>query len=192
VQVPYDDGTEVGEGFYQIWNGSILVYIFLLSEYVPTLTTAINDLWSQMGSNSRIVVTGHSLGGAIATLCAQYLSTVYPYVSIYTYGSPRVGNYAFAELFNSTVTDSYRVINRDDIVPHLPYFASTNFHHVPREIWFYVGGEYPYAICGLSGEDQSCADSLPTYEWSVSVLVTIVYNFQLHVGPHKLFWIHAK
>lgn len=37
-----------------------------------------------------------------------------------TYGTPRVGNPAFANFFDSTVNDFTRVDNRDDLVPIVP------------------------------------------------------------------------
>ena len=53
---------------------------------------------------------GHSLGGAVGTLCSvdvamQEASVV---VSQMTFGSPRVGNKRFAQLFNREVDVSYR------------------------------------------------------------------------------------
>lgn len=50
----------------------------------------VNALMSQY-SGYNLVVTGHSLGGALATLSALNLSSTYPDITVYTFGSPRVG-----------------------------------------------------------------------------------------------------
>ncbi|KXZ45673.1 hypothetical protein GPECTOR_52g70 [Gonium pectorale] len=72
----------------------------------------------------RVLVTGHSLGGALATLGAYELAELKlpadPPVVMYTYGAPRVGNKAFAEAFNALVPDAFRCANDDDIVPRVP------------------------------------------------------------------------
>ncbi|CAI7869386.1 unnamed protein product [Closterium sp. NIES-54] len=44
-------------------------------------------------------------------------------LSLYNFGSPRVGNYAFTARFNQVVGDSWRVANYLDLVTRLPYFA---------------------------------------------------------------------
>ncbi|MEW5315853.1 MAG: hypothetical protein WDW38_007255 [Sanguina aurantia] len=74
----------------------------------------------------KVYVTGHSLGGALATLCAYELACRQDtnhgvsHISMYTYGAPRVGNKAFAALFNEKVPDSWRVTNSNDIIPSIP------------------------------------------------------------------------
>ena len=42
-------------------------------------------------------MTGHSLGGALAVLCALDLQDIYGNINLYTFGCPRVGNAAFAQ-----------------------------------------------------------------------------------------------
>jgi predicted lipase len=71
--------------------------------------------------NTPIHVTGHSLGGAIATITAAHLSLnkKYKLAQVYTFGEPRVGNKKFADWFDSRITE-YRVIHFKDIVPNLP------------------------------------------------------------------------
>jgi len=73
----------------------------------------------------RLIATGHSLGGALATLCAldiQY--NFFPdnpeQVACYTFGSPKVGNQAFADSYNQRVPQTYRIINGGDGVTWLP------------------------------------------------------------------------
>ncbi len=61
-----------------------------------------------------IWLTGHSLGGALATLAAARLADV---TGLYTFGSPLVGDRQFAERCPDR---AYRVVNNNDIVPHVP------------------------------------------------------------------------
>jgi hypothetical protein len=68
-----------------------------------------------------IFVTGHSLGGALATLCAVDIQYNYSiYLEVYTSGAPAVGNKAFARSYNRRVPDTTRTYMRRDIVPKLP------------------------------------------------------------------------
>ncbi|KAI8896291.1 Alpha/Beta hydrolase protein [Globomyces pollinis-pini] len=82
----------------------------------------------------QIVFTGHSLGGALATLAASDFYERNPQfgnrISLFTYGQPRVGNPAFARYINKLPFASriYRVARRGDPVPHLP-FISMGFEH---------------------------------------------------------------
>jgi predicted lipase len=39
---------------------------------------------------------------------------------MYNYGSPRVGNAAYARLHNAAVPDSWRITNRLDVIPRVP------------------------------------------------------------------------
>lgn len=61
-------------------------------------------------------VTGHSLGAAMATIFASYVECD----GLYTYGSPRVGNWKFAREVNKRLTN-YRFVNNNDIVPTVPW-----------------------------------------------------------------------
>lgn len=72
---------------------------------------------------SSVVATGHSLGGALATLCAvdiQYNFSDKVTIEAYTYGAPNVGNDGFRDSYNQRVPNSYRVIHGMDLVPELP------------------------------------------------------------------------
>jgi len=60
--------------------------------------------------------TGHSLGGALATLAAIDLRKAVPDpahldLSCYTFGAPRTGNHAFAHEYNELVPDTWGIIN---------------------------------------------------------------------------------
>ncbi len=78
-------------------------------------------------------VTGHSLGGALAQLAALDIVTNLEDtlngsdVCLYTFGSPSVGNAAFANLLNSKVPNFWRVENDGDpvcIITQCFYYAA--------------------------------------------------------------------
>lgn len=122
----------------------------------PFVRNAVFDLVNSTKA-TRVVFTGHSLGAAIATLCAADIapSLKLPY-ALYNFGSPRVGNLVFANYFQKVVPTIYRVTNKADIVPHLPD-KLMDFHHVAQEVWWNTNTHYD--ICDMSGEDPKCANS---------------------------------
>jgi triacylglycerol lipase len=87
---------------------------------------AVDEVWPEvrriLGSPSRakpLWVTGHSLGGAMATLASVRLTSEgYKVRAVYTYGSPRVGDRLFRDSYSLA---NYRFVNDNDLVPHLPF-----------------------------------------------------------------------
>jgi len=83
---------------------------------------ALEEVWPELlphigkldGDGRKIWMTGHSLGAALATLCAQRYGSAQ---GVYTFGSPRVGNAVFKESFAGKL---FRFVNNEDIVPRLP------------------------------------------------------------------------
>lgn len=87
----------------------------------------------------RLVVTGHSLGGAVATLAAAHLRSRGYEVDCYTFGAPRVGNDAFANFVTSQSGGSnWRLTHYDDPVPRLPPMF-LGYRHLSPEYWL-AGG----------------------------------------------------
>jgi triacylglycerol lipase len=82
----------------------------------------ILECLNRLPSDLPLTITGHSLGGALATLCAVDVTanTSFKFPVVYTYGAPRVGDPTFAKSYSDQVTDSYRVQNKFDVVPRLP------------------------------------------------------------------------
>ncbi|KAK6254552.1 hypothetical protein QUC31_016282 [Theobroma cacao] len=118
-----------------------------------------------------IMVTGHSMGGAMASFCALDLTVNHEAknVQVMTFGQPRIGNAAFTSYYSKLVPNTIRVTNDHDIVPHLPpyysYFPQKTYHHFPREVWLYnLGlGSLVYRVekvCDGSGEDPACSRSV--------------------------------
>jgi hypothetical protein len=78
----------------------------------------VKGLMPPPGPGRAVWVTGHSLGGALASLAAvRLLREGYRVAGTYTYGSPRVGDLAFYEGYEPV---NYRFVNNNDVVPHVP------------------------------------------------------------------------
>lgn len=76
---------------------------------------------AEMPKDKALFVTGHSLGAALATLCAVDLAAGNSRTPwLYTFGSPRVGDPAFAKAAAAYVPGSFRVANPLDAVTHVP------------------------------------------------------------------------
>jgi hypothetical protein len=75
--------------------------------------------------NAEIYITGHSLGGALATLATLLTAkrTTFTRPVLYSFAAPRAGNQAFAKQFNGL--ECYRIANSEDLVPTVPPATST-------------------------------------------------------------------
>lgn len=137
--------------------------------------------------SATVYITGHSLGGAMASLVATELAVrkiVTPV--LYTFGQPRTGNGVYAALATQVLPRAYRVVNANDPIPHIPFCDSTcdscnygssckgdymccsvsgtNVHH-STEMWFPAGEYQNSVMCGFKecsglpfGEDSSCSN----------------------------------
>lgn len=85
--------------------------------------------------NAPLIITGHSLGGALATLsAASFYRRQRPVHSVYTFGSPRVGDKRFRNEYESDRFDfgrTFRVVNRHDVVTRVPP-RLLRYRHVGR------------------------------------------------------------
>ncbi|MCV2403120.1 lipase family protein [Marinomonas sp. C2222] len=72
--------------------------------------------------NKPLFITGHSLGGALATIAAKKLKHVGGIAACYTYGSPRVGD---EKWISNIKTPLYRVVNAADCVTMMPPGSDT-------------------------------------------------------------------
>lgn len=70
----------------------------------------------------RVLYTGHSLGGAFATLAAA----LHPHRDLYTFGSPRVGNKKFAISMHGI--DHARYVDCCDVVTRVPLWLMGYVH----------------------------------------------------------------
>jgi len=101
-------------------NKKVKVHYGFINAYKSVRETVLAE--AKKTPHKRIICTGHSLGGALATLCALDIQYNLPdkEVSCYTYGSPKVGNGDFIASYNRRVPKTYRFVNSADKVPLLP------------------------------------------------------------------------
>ena len=107
------------------------------------ITALLLDAVAKLDPTVPCYITGHSLGGAVATLAAMEIALnvpqIRPQLQLYTYASPRVGDRAFARSHSQLVPNSYRITNLSDSVPLVPpiaienNFVRANYAHVGQK-----------------------------------------------------------
>lgn len=110
------------------------------------------------GGDWHVYVTGHSLGGALATLAAYdasattFTSGRVAGLTMYNFGSPRVGNGVFADAYDARVPDTWRVVNADDVVARVP--RAVGYRHVGHTVGIRPDGTFDRAagVDVLEGE----------------------------------------
>uniref|UniRef100_A0A914CX70 Fungal lipase-like domain-containing protein n=1 Tax=Acrobeloides nanus TaxID=290746 RepID=A0A914CX70_9BILA len=144
------------DSFFALWGSGLSDD---LKSLLPTYQEQGFKLW----------VTGHSLGGVLAALNAQYIIAegLYPetLVKYISFGECRIGDQIFAKQFDEMVPYKYRVINHRDPMTHQPYrlpteSGNTSFWHHHYEVWYPVQmcPGFNYTICHRA-EDPNCSDS---------------------------------
>jgi hypothetical protein len=129
----------------QVHSGFLGAYDSVRTRIISLIRLAIGcvDDHSEFIHKWQIYVTGHSLGGALATLLALELSSNQLAkrgaisITMYNFGSPRVGNKRFADVYNEKVKDSWRVVNHRDIIPTIPRLMG--YCHVNQPVFLAAG-----------------------------------------------------
>ena len=103
---------------YRAHRGFVVDYLLARGPVLDAVATAY----------TRVVVTGHSLGGAVATLLAVAVREHHPALplSVYTFGSPKVCARPLAKHHNRIVAESFRFVNDRDLVPRAPAWGFTH------------------------------------------------------------------
>lgn len=155
-------------------------------------------------SPSHVHCVGHSLGGALATLVADYVSEEQKAgVSLYSFGCPRVGT----RWFTSHLTDKVgaanikRVYFNADVVPMVPIFP---FEHVPQKsngiyLEFPGGRMAPQShfmsnyIDGVGDSDWLALERMHgDSDFSISRWLDSASEGGVMMFSAKLFWLIAK
>ena len=118
-QVPFEEGDgKVHKGFYR---AAKVTYAFAV-EYLE-----------KFYNGQKLVICGHSLGGAVALLLAEMLrrnKRYQPDIVLYTYGAPRAADSTFIEA--AKPLNHHRIVFHNDPVPSVPStWMNTPSNRVP-------------------------------------------------------------
>jgi pimeloyl-ACP methyl ester carboxylesterase len=118
-QVPFEEGDgKVHNGFYRAAKVSYTFAVKYLEKFY---------------SGQKVVICGHSLGGAVALILAEMLrrDTQYsPDIVLYTYGAPRAADSTFIEA--AKPLNHHRIVFHNDPVPSVPStWMNTPSNRVP-------------------------------------------------------------
>lgn len=102
----------VEAGFYAVYNGLL-----------ESLTSQLKSL------SGSLIITGHSLGSALATLAGPLAFAQGLKAQVYNEASPKVGDLEFAIYYSALTINTFRLVNTADSVPNDP----------PGEIYRHVG-----------------------------------------------------
>jgi hypothetical protein len=106
-----------------------------------------------------MVVAGHSLGAALATLFVMENASKrkFEISTACTFASPRVGNLEFARAFDQLPVVSWRIVNTLDVVPKLP-------PHIPLVLEYgHVDTEFTLQSSEFSKNSLVCWHAMETY-----------------------------
>jgi predicted alpha/beta hydrolase family esterase len=123
VDVDICSGCSAHQGFWNSWR--------------EARTGVMNALMSAAQSHPsfKVVVVGHSLGGAIAAFAAAEIRNSGVNADLYTYGAPRIAGASLSSyITNQNRGGNFRVTHTDDLVPRLPP-SILGFEHISPEYW---------------------------------------------------------
>jgi triacylglycerol lipase len=135
---------------------------------------------------------GHSLGGAIASLTADWISknksNLNGRIKLYTFGAPRVGTHWFANSTTSTIGDTnmYRIYHRTDPVPMVAIYP---FIQAPiNNSGYFLPSDFPLTS-GHAHDIKHYISSLDGQDWkSISGYPIEPYNLEICLEN----WLKSK
>ena len=107
-QVPFAEGSgQAHRGFYDSFQAA--------KEFVERYLDAFYT------GEQTLIICGHSLGGAVALLLAEWLRNLpsQPQIMLYTFGAPRAGDRAFVQSAQGLA--HHRLVNHNYPIPAMPF-----------------------------------------------------------------------
>lgn len=160
----------VHAGFHAYYRSLQSELVKAIQAYCDGVESAESVKGKAKSKSKRVEITGHSLGGAAATLCALEASFICEgrsELQCITFASPKVGDAAFARFYDERVPKTCRVANIDDVVPRYPWSAS--YTHVCKSpVYLHSSSEN---VCKLSHEP-------PIYDWITDIYYRIFILIQ--------------
>jgi len=120
------------------WGNNLNIHKGFYNALSSVYQSVRNQVLAFRDNQQKVFLTGHSLGGALATVCAYRFQKVggINVSGVYVFGSPRVGDLSFANQYNSLLKDkTFRWVKNMDFASTLPDYAppplpSTRYFHV--------------------------------------------------------------
>jgi hypothetical protein len=113
-------GILVARGWYAVYTG---------------LVQALDAQLKTIGGKP-LLITGHSLGSALATLAVPLAASHNIAALHYNSASPMVGLKPFSDYYANLNVKTFRLVNTADTVPNLPPKRSGDYLHVGNEVSF--------------------------------------------------------
>jgi predicted lipase len=135
----------VQEDYVHPTNGTVIgkVHSGIYDFYQTHLAKSVKEVVQSLDPKQPLIISGHSLGAALATFAALDLALVLPKlqpnIQVYTYAGPRLGNKAFVEAHSQLLPNHYRITNLADMIPMLPLskLLTDDFVHVGQS-WSFL------------------------------------------------------
>jgi len=135
----------IQENYVHPLNGTAIgkVHSGIYNFYHTHLAASVKEAVQSLDPQQPLVISGHSLGAALATFAALDLALILPKfqpnIQVYTYAGPRLGNKAFVEAHSQLLPNHYRITNLADMIPMLPLskLLTDDFVHL-GESWSFL------------------------------------------------------
>jgi len=148
------------------------------AETAPQILAEVKRLMAAHNTQS-VTCIGHSLGGAIAEIDTLFFTLNLPSstsIRAFTYGTPRVGNPAFAQLIDQKVPNFKHINNEKDVIPIVPG-RFLGFAHPAGEVHIVSPGN----AVSCPGDDDATDDQC-TIKTVPNILESNILN---HLGPYE-------
>jgi len=174
----YDDGAgSIHSGFYLNW--------LLLEDH--GLSTMIKSMFAGY-PGADLLVTGHSLGGALAEIAAmdilhdsEYATLSIGSIRVIDFGSPRWADELIANRYGEVIDSNWRIVNEWDVVPQIP-LQEMGYHHTGTMVHYTDSENREYTICDPSGEEH----------WLTAIVSPNCWMWISSVSPHNEYFNEEK
>ncbi|KAJ5934332.1 hypothetical protein N7466_003879 [Penicillium verhagenii] len=156
------DGCTAHKGFWSYWQS-------VSKNVTQLLNTTVHQY-----PNYTTKVAGWSLGGGLAALAGTDLRSKNFTLDIWTYGSPKIGNYALANYITTQTPSTYRATHAADPFPRIP--RNSSWFNPSPEFWIDLpSGQLPnttdvHFVQGINSTAGNAGTpfnitNLPDHDW---------------------------
>ena len=139
----------INSGMFEILPFDSLEYFSVLEMFYKTFDRIQEDLFENLKAlpeinqqEYQVIFTGHSLGGAVATISSFYYLKKYNFISeniLITFGQPRVGSEKFAKYLTNNLKQIYRIARPSDIETLFPLVNMNEFFKMLKYLKAFKG-----------------------------------------------------